>query len=219
MKWGDSLYRGSVSSGGVSTTTPSSQSSSLLRNHSMTCLTQLSNASPRMPPTGDPLIDAVRRVRDLGANPQLAQIRLVVALAYGFTPTELVPDDRHRDPVSARTTIMILAALCTRRSTGQIGQLLKRDHSTVIHALRKRGNCGITVDTVRTAFLNEAPDRVEEVASIEMWRRLRARGPDCAGSRARFPVRRHRSPREPKTTTPLAANAHAQKQFGTSPSS
>ena len=134
----------------------------------MTCLTEVSKASPRTPPTSDPLMDAVTRVRNLGANPQLPRIRLVVALAFGFTPAELVPDDRHRGPVSARTTIMILAALCTRRSMGQIGRLLKRDHTTVIHALSKRGNYGITVDTVRSAFLNEAPDRVEEVASIEM---------------------------------------------------
>jgi hypothetical protein len=162
----------------------------------MTCLTEVSKASPRTPASGDPLINAVTRVRNLGANPQLPQIRLVVALAYGFAPAELVPDDRHRGPVSARTTIMILAALCTRRSMGQIGRLLKRDHTTVIHALSKRGNYGITVDTVRTAFLNEAPDRVEEVASIEMWRRLRARGPDYGGSRARYrpggnPAREH----------------------------
>lgn len=128
-----------------------------------------STASVTTAPGRDPLIDAVTRVRDLGTNPKLRLIRLKVAQAYGFTPDDLIPDDRNRGPLSARTTIMILAALCTRRSMADIGRLLNRDHTTVCHALRKR--VGITVDTVRTAFLNEAPDRGEELESIEIWRR------------------------------------------------
>jgi Bacterial dnaA protein helix-turn-helix len=131
----------------------------------------------------DPLIEAVTQVRDLGANPKLRLIRLKVAQAYGFTPAELIPDDRNRGPLSARTTIMILAFLCTRRPLADIGRLLKRDHTTVYHAVRKR--CGITVDSVRTAFLNEAPDRGAELESIETWRRARARGRSCTSSRVR----------------------------------
>jgi Bacterial dnaA protein helix-turn-helix len=140
--------------------------------------TKLSRPSPRTSPSGDSLVDAVTRVRDLGANPKLPQIRLVVARASGFTPAELVPDDRHRSPASARTTIMILATIWARCSMGQIGQLLKRHHTTVFHALRKRDNCGLIVDTVRNAFLNEAPNRVDEITAIEIWRRLRPLGHD-----------------------------------------
>jgi Bacterial dnaA protein helix-turn-helix len=151
----------------------------------------------------DPLIEAVTRVRDLGANPKLRLIRLKVAQAYGFTPAELIPDDRNRGPLSARTTIMILAALCTRRSMADIGRLLNRDHTTVCHALRKR--VGITVDTVRTAFLNEAPDRGEELESIEMWRRSRARG----RSRISSQVRRDRARAEHHPPALLAQSPNA----------
>jgi hypothetical protein len=58
-------------------------------------LTESSRTLPRTRPSGDPLVDAVTRVRDLGANPRLRQTRLIVALAYGFTPAELVRYDRH----------------------------------------------------------------------------------------------------------------------------
>jgi hypothetical protein len=53
--------------------------------------------------------------------------------------------DGYPGPLLARTTIMILAVLCTRRSLAEIGPLLNRDYTTVCHALCKR--CGITVDT------------------------------------------------------------------------
>jgi len=149
----------------------------------MTRLNENGRASTRTDPGGDPLIDAVTRVRDLGPNPKLRLIRLEVAQAYGLTPADLFPDDRNRGPLSARTTIVILAALCTRRSLTEIGRLIKRDHTTVCHALRKR--CGITVDTVRTAFLNEAPDRDAGLESIEMWRRSRAHGRSHTSSRLR----------------------------------
>jgi hypothetical protein len=84
-----------------------------------------------------------------------------------------------------------------------IGRLLNRDHTTVYHALHKR--VGITVDTVRTAFLNEAPDRGEELESIEMWRRSRARG----RSRTSSQVRRDRARGEHHPPALLAQSPNA----------
>lgn len=63
----------------------------------------------------------------------------VVALRHGISPQEIIGGKRERRYVAARTEAMCLIYQHTQWSLPQVGRFLKRDHTTVLHALQKHG--------------------------------------------------------------------------------
>lgn len=62
----------------------------------------------------------------------------VVALNYGVTKEQILSPDRSRRIVDARQQAMYVAFLLTRRSLPELGRRFGgRDHTTVLHAVRK----------------------------------------------------------------------------------
>lgn len=75
------------------------------------------------------------------AKPQrktVAEIQKVVAAHYGLTTTELISDCRMRYVARPRQVAMWIAKQITTRSLPDIGRRFgNRDHTTVLHAVRR----------------------------------------------------------------------------------
>lgn len=70
--------------------------------------------------------------------PAISYIQQVVARHYEMTRTQLLADRRFKPIVRARHVAMYLAKTMTPRSLPEIGRRFGgRDHTTVIHAVRK----------------------------------------------------------------------------------
>jgi Bacterial dnaA protein helix-turn-helix len=67
----------------------------------------------------------------------IADIRRAVAAHYGLTDADMVSHDRHRRLARPRQVAMYLARELTGKSYGDIARVFKRDHSTVIHAVKR----------------------------------------------------------------------------------
>lgn len=65
----------------------------------------------------------------------------VAALRHGLSVEEIVGGSRKREHVAARVEAMCLIYQHTQWSLPQVGRFLRRDHTTVLHALQK---CGVT---------------------------------------------------------------------------
>lgn len=63
----------------------------------------------------------------------------LVALRHGIPSKEIVGDSRKRAHVAARTEAMCLIYQHTQWSLPQVGRFIRRDHTTVLHALQKFG--------------------------------------------------------------------------------
>jgi len=72
--------------------------------------------------------------------PRIAFIQAIVAKSYGMTTLDMVSQCRTRDVVLPRQIAMYLAKNMTPRAYPEIGRRFGgRDHTTVIHAIRKIG--------------------------------------------------------------------------------
>jgi chromosomal replication initiator protein len=72
--------------------------------------------------------------------PMVGAIIVVVAQHYKVTPLEIKSSRRTDNIVRPRQVAMYLARTSTLKSLPQIGQVFgNRDHTTVIHAVRKIG--------------------------------------------------------------------------------
>ncbi|MEL6746293.1 MAG: helix-turn-helix domain-containing protein, partial [Pseudomonadota bacterium] len=82
-------------------------------------------------------------VKDLvrGAEPKRIRIEEIIKLVskhYGVTRTDILSQRRHRSIVKPRQIAMYLAKNLTSRSLPEIGRRIGgRDHTTVLHAVRK----------------------------------------------------------------------------------
>jgi hypothetical protein len=95
--------------------------------------------TPHPKPQPEPIpLDVAKAVRSAVEE----KARLVierVGYAHGFTLPELRSTSRAADLVAARWAAAAAARSETEASLPQIGRLLNRDHSTILHALRKIG--------------------------------------------------------------------------------
>ena len=72
------------------------------------------------------------------AGDSLSGILLAVSAHYGVSITDLKSARRHKRLILPRHVFCYLAATATRKSLPQIGRVLgNRDHTTVLHAVRK----------------------------------------------------------------------------------
>lgn len=70
--------------------------------------------------------------------PTIATIQTVVAAYYGMSRLELISDRRAREVARPRQVAMWIAKKLTTRSLPDIGQRFGgRDHTTVLHAVRR----------------------------------------------------------------------------------
>jgi chromosomal replication initiator protein len=65
------------------------------------------------------------------------RIQAVVSAFYGIEPREMTSDRRAREVARPRQIAMYLARETTPKSLPDIGRLFKRDHTTVMHAIRR----------------------------------------------------------------------------------
>lgn len=71
-------------------------------------------------------------------QPTIALILREVATAFQILPTDILSPRRDKDAVRARWVVMYLARTMTTRSMPDIGRRIgDRDHTTVLHALRR----------------------------------------------------------------------------------
>lgn len=71
-------------------------------------------------------------------NPRVAEIQEVVSRHFGLDPSDMRSSRRARAIAQPRQVAMWLSRQLTPRSLPEIGQLFgNRDHSTVIHAIRR----------------------------------------------------------------------------------
>lgn len=70
-------------------------------------------------------------------KPTLEEVCRVVADYYGRTPKGLRSKSRGRDVLLPRQLAMYLSRELMRRSYAEIGRYFQRNHSTVIHSIRK----------------------------------------------------------------------------------
>jgi chromosomal replication initiator protein len=70
--------------------------------------------------------------------PTIATIQTIVAAYYGLSRLELISDRRSRDVARPRQVAMWIAKKITTRSLPDIGRRFGgRDHTTVLHAIRR----------------------------------------------------------------------------------
>lgn len=88
-------------------------------------------------------LEAIRSYRcvvNTGSNVPARQIIQMVATAKGFPLEEILGNSRNRSVVEARfDAIKAVADARPDMSTPQIGRIFGKDHTTIIHALSKRG--------------------------------------------------------------------------------
>ncbi|MFA6984593.1 MAG: helix-turn-helix domain-containing protein [Arenimonas sp.] len=71
-------------------------------------------------------------------HPKIDEIQRIIRNYYGFTKAELIAERRTAKIVHARQVAMYLAKTMTPRSLPEIGRKFGgRDHTTVLHAVRK----------------------------------------------------------------------------------
>jgi chromosomal replication initiation ATPase DnaA len=71
-------------------------------------------------------------------SPPILKIQEIVARHFGISMTDFLSERRTKNIVLPRQIAMYLAKLLTRRSLPEIGRLFGgRDHTTVLHAVRK----------------------------------------------------------------------------------
>jgi hypothetical protein len=67
----------------------------------------------------------------------IADIQQIVAAYYRVQPTSMTSADRRRRIVRARQVAMYLSCELTQHSIAEVGRRFNRDHTTVLHALKK----------------------------------------------------------------------------------
>lgn len=82
------------------------------------------------------------------APPSWRFLLAVVALRHGLLPSDLLGTCRSQNIVAARSEAMLLVYQHTQASTTQVGVWFCKDHTTVLHALRKfPGYCKLVEKT------------------------------------------------------------------------
>lgn len=71
------------------------------------------------------------------AFPTILEIQRAVADFFGVALNELKSDRRDRSPAHARQIAMFLARELTLHSLPMIGRSFRRDHSTILYAIRQ----------------------------------------------------------------------------------
>lgn len=95
--------------------------------------------------------------KENSARPKIAQIQQAVCKFYGITMTDIKSARRSTSVVHARQIAMYLCKTLTLRSLKEVGRLFGgKDHSTVIHAVKK-----IEANRQTDAVLND------EISAIE----------------------------------------------------
>jgi chromosomal replication initiator protein len=128
---------------------------------------------------------AARALRDLvapgpsgrGVTPQA--ILFAVARYYGVNADELKGKSRHKHIVEPRQLAMYLLREDAHLSTPDIGRLLSRDHTTVLHACKQ-----VVADIARDGASRAAVRGVREViaaGSVEVPESLTPRGGEVGG--------------------------------------
>jgi hypothetical protein len=118
-------------------------------------------AEPKLPPEIAPPPRGKRWFRIVGMTssdcPSIAEIKITAALYYKVRPFDLECARRTKDIIIPRQVAMYLAKTLTLRSLPEIGRRFGgRDHTTVLHAVRK---------IARLLPLN--PELAFDVATIE----------------------------------------------------
>ncbi len=91
-------------------------------------------------------------------------LRDLAALRHGISVREIMSPSRGRPVVAARYEAMALVYQHSQLSLPQVGRLFKRDHTTVLHALRKVGATGKLVEAkeIPDLPLEPAPRRPKQ---------------------------------------------------------
>lgn len=100
-------------------------------------------------------------------RPSALTIRKLVALKHRVTVADLVGESRKRSLIAARDeAIRLVYTHCGPMSTPQLGRLFgSRDHSTVLHSLRKQGVQVASATAI--SFWSENPEA--ETTLRRMW--------------------------------------------------
>ena len=84
----------------------------------------------------DALADRAAILATTPAAPRLRDIVTAVAVAFKISPVHLLSQSRLGPVARARHACVLLARQRTDQSMAQIGRLLGRDHTTILHSLR-----------------------------------------------------------------------------------
>lgn len=102
-------------------------------------------------------------------QPKVAEIQAATARRFGIPLAEMFSDRRHREVSRPRQISMYLARELTPRSLPQIGYMHgRRDHTTVMHAIRtierlrtddEQIDCAIR--EIKSALRHQVPENIE----------------------------------------------------------
>lgn len=106
---------------------------------------QLATANERLKATEAAKLELVKYLKiEEGVDPTprftIKNIVKEVARTYDMTSEEILGNCRSQELIEPRHIAMYLAKIITRKSLPQIGQLMDRDHTTILHAVRKIGS-------------------------------------------------------------------------------
>lgn len=108
----------------------------------------------------------------------------LAAVRNGVTPADIVGSSRKREILTGRQEAMALIYQHTAASTTGVGRLLDRDHTTVVHALQKRGVEGKLLEVPLPAQAQyrpkKGPERAARLKAVEkVIRRGYEEGTSC----------------------------------------
>jgi hypothetical protein len=113
---------------------------------------------------GSPVLEAPIFIR-----PTIGAIKAEVARRSKVPVWELDSDRRHKDLVRARQIAMTIAKRVTRNSLPMIGKSFGRDHTTVLHAVRK-----IEAEMASSQTLAREIEAIEEAVASRGQREAQA---------------------------------------------
>jgi hypothetical protein len=98
------------------------------------------------------------------APPSWRFIVALVAMKYGVHPRDILGTDRHANVIGARHEAMVSVYQHTQGSMPSVARFFDRDHTTLIHAMRKHKAKGKLVDPVYVTYASTADTRIRNVA-------------------------------------------------------
>jgi len=95
------------------------------------------DVGPHAPPPPSVADEAAEIQAMLPKQPRVIDILCATADHFGMRKMEILSHRRHRAIVLPRQVVMYLSRELTNRSLPEIGRLLGRDHTSVLHGVRK----------------------------------------------------------------------------------
>lgn len=112
--------------------------------------------------TDDEIIAEIKRLSEelqkrnviipVAARPMIRDVMQAVAAAYGFSMNDMQADRRDARVCQARQVSYLLCKILTQHSLPTIGRAFHRDHTTVLHGIRKVAWLRSALEAIHTVF-------------------------------------------------------------------